>query len=111
MNFIRRSLIALSMVAVCALSAPASHASIFHPVHASLMKAATVKFSLRNDSSSDIQLRAGDDTMTLVSGKTLNLKLPVGTRITAAADTSAHKAGELVVEVASSLNGATVAIH
>ncbi len=110
MNLIRRSLIALSMVTVCTLSAPALHASIFHPVHAAIAKAATVKLSLRNDSSADIQLRAGDDTMTLVAGKTLAVKLPVGTRITAASDTAAHKVGDLVVEVASSLNGTTIAI-
>jgi hypothetical protein len=111
MNLIRRSLIAASMVAVCTLSAPALHASIFHPVHAALAKVSIVKLSLRNDSAADIQLRAGDDTMTLAPGKTLAIKLPAGTRITAAADTSAHRAGDLVVEVASALNGATVAIH
>ncbi len=111
MNVIRRSLIAVSMVAVSVLSAPALHASIFHPIHAMFAKAQTVQLSLRNDSTADIQLRAGDDAMTLVAGKTMTVKLPTGTRIVTAADTASRKAGDLVVEVSPALNGATIAIH
>ncbi|CAN5483199.1 hypothetical protein BH10ACI4_BH10ACI4_30810 [soil metagenome] len=112
MNLIRRSLISVSMVAVSVLSAPAIHAATFHaPIHAMFAKGKTIQLSLRNDTATDIQLRAGDDAMTLVAGKTLMVKLVPGTRIVTSSDTATHKAGDLVVEVSASLNGATIAIH
>ena len=113
MNLARRSLAVVSMVAVSALSAPALQASIFHPVHAMFAKskAQTVQFSLRNDSTSDIQLRAGDDSMTVAAGKKLSVKLAAGTRIVTGSDTATRKAGELIVEVSPSLSGATISIH
>ncbi|MCU1322319.1 MAG: hypothetical protein JWM43_1968 [Acidobacteriaceae bacterium] len=111
MNLIRRSLISVSMVAVSVLSAPAIHAATFNPIHAMFAKGKTIQISLRNDTASDIQLRAGDDAMTLVAGKTLSVKLVPGTRIVTSSDTATHKAGDLVVEVSASLNGATIAIH
>ena len=111
MNLIRRSLVAVSMVAISALSVPALHASIFHPVRAMFAKSQIVQFSLRNDSSTDIQLRAGDGSMTVAAGKTLSVKLAAGTRIITGSDTAAHKAGDLVVEVSPALSGATISIH
>ena len=71
----------------------------------------TVQFSLRNDSTADIQLRAGDDSLTVAAGKKLNVKLAAGPRIVTSSDTATRKAGDLVVEVTPSLSGATISLH
>ena len=58
----------------------------------------TVKFSLRNDSGASLQLKVGDQIVSLDAGKTVALKLPVGTRILVNAATAKHQAGDLVAE-------------
>jgi hypothetical protein len=113
MNSILRTLIATSMAAVCTLSSPALHASPasdLHPVHTFFGKAKNVQLSLRNATSSDIELRAGDTVMKLAAGKTMSVNLPAGTRVTTNKATAAHPVGDLLFEVSPSLSGATVAI-
>jgi hypothetical protein len=113
MNSIRRSLVAASMVAVCTLSPAlyASTASVLHPVHAFFGKSSkTVQLSLRNTTSTDLELRAGDTVMKLEAGKTMRVTLAAGTRVTTNTATAAHPAGDLLFEVSPSLSGATIAI-
>jgi hypothetical protein len=113
MNLLRRMLIATSMVAVCTLCSPAlyaSPASVLHPVPAFFGKAKNVQLSLRNATSSDIELRAGDTVMKLEAGKTMRVNLPAGTRVTTNTATAAHPVGDLLFEVSPSLSGATIAI-
>jgi hypothetical protein len=113
MHLIRRTLLATSMVAVCTLSSPALHAApagVLHPAHAFFGKAKNVQLSLRNATSSAIELRAGDTVMKLEAGKTVRVSLPAGTRVTTNTATAAHPAGDLLFEVSSSLSGATIAI-
>ncbi|WP_213804353.1 hypothetical protein [Granulicella sp. dw_53] len=113
MNMIRRSLAVASIVAVCTLSSSVAHAStvnVFHPVNAFFGKDKTVKLSLRNDSGTTLELRAGDSVMQLEAGKTLNVSLPAGTRISTNTATKTHAAGDLLVEVTPTLSGATIAI-
>jgi hypothetical protein len=112
MNMIRRSVLAASMVAVCALSVPTLHASsvnVAPPVHA-FFGSKTVKLSVKNDSGVTIEIRAGESVMTLEAGKAMAVNLPVGTRVTTTTATKAHAAGDLLFEVSSSLSGATVRI-
>ena len=73
-------------------------------------KTQTVKVSLRNDSSSQMQLKVGDQVMSIEAGKTVAVKVPVGTRIVMNTATSTHQAGELIAEATSELDNTTVAI-
>ena len=82
----RPNLFTLTVVAASLLAAPVVYtapASISSPVHAMFKKATTVTLSLRNDTTSEIQVSVGDNLMTLVPGKPISLTLPVGTRIIA----------------------------
>ena len=73
-------------------------------------KTQTVKVSLRNDSNSQMQLKVGDQVMSIDAGKTVAVKVPVGTRIVMNAATSTHQAGELIAEATTALDNATLAI-
>jgi hypothetical protein len=74
-------------------------------------KTQTVKVSLRNDSDAQMQLKVGEQVVSLDAGKTVSMKLPVGTRIVMHAATGKHAAGELIAEATSALDNATVAIR
>src|SRR5450756_2572034 len=110
MHIITRSLVVASMVAVVTFSSPAANASVSSPIHAMFANAKAVQISLRNDSSVPMELRAGDQVMKIEAGKSMTVKLPAGTRIVTNTDTGKHKAGDLIVEVSTSLSGATIAI-
>jgi hypothetical protein len=101
-------------IIVAGLSAPAvvyaAPASSDAPVHALLAKSKTVKVAMRNDSGSPVELKVGDQTLSIDAGKTVALKLPVGTRILVNAATPKHPAGELLAEVSAELDNATIAI-
>jgi methionine-rich copper-binding protein CopC len=113
MNMNRRSILAIALVAATTLSTQAVYAApstITVPVHAMFAKVKTVKLSLRNASPAAIELRAGDSVIKIDAGKTIDVSLPAGTRIVTNAPTPHHQTGDVVVEVQSSLNGATIAI-
>ncbi len=74
-------------------------------------KSTTVKLNLRNDSGSAMEIKVGDQVMTLDPGKPITLNLPVGTRIVANSATPNHAVGSLIEEVVSDHNGATISIH
>jgi hypothetical protein len=88
----------------------AAPVNIHTPVHASIAKNKVVKLAMRNDSGSLVELKVGDQAMSLDAGKTVALKLPVGTRILVTATTPTHQAGELLAEVSTDMNNATIAI-
>jgi hypothetical protein len=73
-------------------------------------KTKTVKVALRNDSGSPLQLKVGDQVVSLDAGKSVSLKLAVGTRIVVNAGTDKHPSGELLAEVSTSLDNTTLAI-
>ncbi len=70
-----------------------------------------VSVSLRNDSNVPLELKIADKVMTLDAGKTVSLKLPVGTRILANDTTPSHAAGTLIEEVTKSHDGAMIRIR
>ncbi|MEO6801953.1 MAG: hypothetical protein ABI197_01775 [Granulicella sp.] len=74
-------------------------------------KSKTVTFSLRNDSGAAMELKVGDSVMTIESGKTVKVKLPVGTRIVTNTATATRKAGSLVEEVSNDLSDATITLR
>jgi hypothetical protein len=71
----------------------------------------TVTFSLRNDSGAAMELKVGENVMTLDNGKTVKLKLPVGTRIFANTATANLKAGSLVEQVSKDLSDSTITLR
>lgn len=79
------------------------------PVHAVLAKSKIVKLAVRNDSGVSAELKVGDQVMSLDAGKTMALKLPVGTRILMNSATPNHSAGELLTEISIELNNTTLA--
>jgi hypothetical protein len=108
-----RNVFTISAVIVGLTASTAVYAaptSIHSPVSAMFAKSKTVKLNLRNDSSATMELKVGDNVVTLEAGKTLALNLPVGTRILANATTPTHAAGSLLAEVSSQLSDATIAL-
>jgi hypothetical protein len=106
----------VAVAATSLLAAPAVYAapaSISSPVHAmfSKTKSTTVKLNLRNDSGSAMEVKVGEQVMTLDPGKPVALKLEVGTRIVANTATPSHPAGSLIEEVIKDHDGATIVIH
>ncbi len=80
-------------------------------VHAFFAKTKMVSFALRNETGVPLKLKAGDDVMTLEVGKTINLKLPAGSSVTAEEATKNHAAGSLITQVSHDLSGATIAVR
>jgi hypothetical protein len=111
----RKNLIAIVVVATSLLASPAIYASpagVHSPVTAMFRsQTKAVKLSVRNDSSTAIELKVNDQIMTLEAGKSLDLKVAVGTRILANNSTPNHPAGSLITEVIKEQDGATISIR
>ena len=83
----------------------------FHaPLNAMFAKEKTVKLSLKNGSASSVEVKVGEEVMTLTAGQAVNLNLPVGTRIVANSDTSTVRAGTLIAQVSKELSGSVVTL-
>jgi hypothetical protein len=110
-----KNLLAIVVIGTSLLAAPAifaAPAGVISPVHAMFRnQTKPVKLSVRNDSSAAIELKVNDQVMTLEAGKSLDLKLPVGTRILTNNDTPGHPAGSLITEVIKAQDGATISIR
>lgn len=95
------------LATVFCAAVPASFAAVgsAHPsVHAMYFHGEKrIKFSLSNDTGAPLELKVGDQVMTLQQGQVVPLKLPVGTRITTNKATEHHKVGDLIVEVSTSM--------
>ena len=105
------SAVAAAILVASLGAAPAVYAASSNvPTRVAFVKTKTVKFALRNDSSSPMELKVGDQVMSLDPGKTIALKLDVGTRIVFNAATPKHPAGELIAQATTDLADTTVAI-
>lgn len=90
------------LAAIFFAAVPASFAavgSVHSPVHAYFHGDKKIKFSLSNETGAPLELKVGDQVMTLQQGQVVPLKLPVGTRITTNTATEHHKVGDVIVEV------------
>jgi hypothetical protein len=108
-----RKFVAAACVVAASLSvSPAVYAatSVHAPVHAMFSKTKTVKIMITNDTSSPMELKAGDQTITVDAKKTTTVSLTEGTRIVCNSSTPSHEAGSLIAEVTSQLSGATIHI-
>jgi len=99
--------VAGSMASVAAYAAPTDVPSV---VRVGFSKSQTVKCTLRNDSSAQLQLKLGEEIVSIDAGKTLAVKIPVGTKIVVNVATAGHAAGEVIAEISKSLDNATLAI-
>ncbi|NYF79103.1 hypothetical protein [Granulicella arctica] len=108
-----RNVLAVS-VAIVGLAASstvyAAPVSFGVPVHAMFSKSKLVKFNVRNDSSASVELKVGEQVMTLDAGKTLALSLPIGTRILANATSGKYEAGTVLAEVSTAMSDATISL-
>ena len=106
--------LAITAAVVAAMITPhivyASPVNLHTSVNAMFAKEKTVKLSLRNGSTSSVEVKVGEELMTLTAGQAVNLNLPVGTRIVANTDTSTVKAGTLITQVTKDLSGAVVTL-
>jgi hypothetical protein len=111
----RKFFLAIAPLATSLLVSPlvyAAPAGIDNPIHAMFRnESKSVKLNLRNDSGAPIELKVNDQIMTLEAGKSLGLKLPVGTRIITNTATPAHPAGSLITQVIKEHDGATITIR
>ena len=108
-----RNLLAVTVVASCLCSAsPAVYAAtaVHSPVNAMFGKTKTIKLTLLNDSTSPMEVKAGEEVVKLDAGKPVTLNLQPGTRVVYNTATSTQQAGSLIAEVSTSLNGATIHI-
>lgn len=90
------------LAAIFFAAVPASFAavgSVHSPVHAYFHGDKKIKFSLSNGTGAPLELKVGDQVMTLQPGQVTPLKLPVGTRVTTNTATEHHKVGDVIVEV------------
>jgi len=107
------SSVAVAITVAGLAASPAVYAAssdIPSSAHILLVKSQTVKLSLRNDTGTNMELKVGDQVVSLDAGKTVAIKAQVGARIVVNAATSSHPAGELIAQVTAGLNNATVAI-
>jgi len=74
-------------------------------------KVKTIHFNVRNASGASIELKAGDQTMTVAAGQTMNFKLPTGTRVINTNKTEKREAGAVICEVSSALKDSTVVLN
>lgn len=107
-----RNLVAVTFVAASLLASPVSYAAtaVNAPVHAMFGKTKTVKLTLLNDSTSPVEVKAGDEVVKLDAGKPVTLNLQPGTKVVYNTATDKQQAGALIAEVSTSLNGATIHI-
>jgi len=95
------------LAAIFFAAVPASFAAVassYSPVHAMYFHGdKKIKFSVKNETGAPLELKVGDQVMTLQSGQAVPLKLPLGTRVTTNTATEHHKVGDLIVEVNSSM--------
>ena len=108
-----RPILAASVAIVSLAVSPtvyAAPANFTVPVHAIFVKTKMVKVSVRNDSSTPIELKVGEQVTTLAAGKTQEFRLAVGTRILANAPSGNYQTGDVLAEVSSELNDTTVSL-
>ena len=81
------------------------------PVRAMFGHDKIVHFGVRNETATPLKLKCGEEIMSVDPGKTAQVKLPVGTKVTFADASGAHAAGELLAQADGQLNGTTIAVH
>jgi len=89
----------------------AAPATLHMPVTAIYANVRMVKFMLRNDSNMLLKLKVGDNEMTLLPGKSIDVKLAPGQQIIAEETTATNKAGTVLTTAIPGMDGATVSVR
>lgn len=111
----RRNLVAAMAICISPFVAQPLFAAplrAFHvPVHAKVGTQKPVKFNMRNDSSSPVTVKAGDQEIALQPGKLTEVKVQEGVQITMVTETSTHSAGTVLGTVDKNLSGNTLVVR
>ena len=70
-----------------------------------------VSFSVKNDTPAALNLKCGEEPMTLDPGKTTRVTLPVGATVTFAEASGVHAAGAVLAQANGVTKGSTITIH
>ena len=81
------------------------------PVRAMFGHEKMVHFGVTNATAAPLKLKCGEQVVSVDPGKTTEVKLPVGSKVTFAEVSGEHATGEVLAEVAHELNGTTIAVH
>ena len=73
-------------------------------------KVKLIKFNIRNDSKMPLQLKAGDQQVTIAPGETTAVKLQVGLQVTTVSESAKLPSGSVLTTVSESLQGNTLAV-
>jgi hypothetical protein len=109
-----RNVLAVSIALVSLASSSkvyAAPAGVNVPVHAIFAKAQTVKFSVRNDSKAAIELKVGEQVMTLAPGKKIELKLAIGATVLANASVGNYHAGDVLAQASKEMDDTVLALR
>jgi hypothetical protein len=97
--------------ALAPCAAVASTLNVTSATHAFFGKNKVVKFSLRNQTGAPIELKAGDQTVTLESGKTTQFKLAPGTQVVTTTASGKREAGTIICQATPDMNDTTVVLN
>jgi hypothetical protein len=103
------TLLAAALVPAAAFASPIPINSSLHAFFGNKQK--MVHFNLSNKSGAPLDLKVGDQPMTIAAGQTVKLSLAPGTRITTATPTEKREAGYVVCEVTAAIADATVTLN
>lgn len=110
LNAVRNSMLAVA--AVCCFAVPAASfaqtTSSAQQQTAAAKKGKKVKFTLKNPTNQTVNLKSGDEAITLAPGESKQMKVPAGTKIVTADATDTTPSGSVVTEVSDGMSGATV---
>ena len=108
-----RMALATLFAAALLAAVPASYAAVGNThssMHAMFFHGdKKVKFNLSNQTGAPLELKVGDQVVTLQAGQVMPCKLPLGARVTTTAATDHHPAGEVIVEARVSRTGNALA--
>jgi hypothetical protein len=71
----------------------------------------TVKFNLKNATTTPIKVKAGETEVTLAAGATVPMKVAPGVKLVVVDATASHAAGSVLVEVGSQLSDSTIVLN
>jgi hypothetical protein len=110
----RQSVITAMVLGVSILSSEAVYAAPvakFSPMHAMFSRDKVVKFNLHNNTDAPIKVKAGDLDITLMPGKDVPMKLPVGAKVVVQEATSHFEQGAVLTVVSSELSDSTIRLN
>jgi molybdopterin-binding protein len=109
-----RPILAASVAIVSLAVSPtvyAAPANLNVPVHAIFVKTRMITMSVRNDSKNPIELKVGEQVMTVAPGKSLSVHVAVGTRILANAPSGNYQTGDVLADVTADMSDTTLALR